>query len=213
MHYKRFKAQGTTGLVASPRPSDIAEVIGGVAKIPLRGGHVALIDAGDLPLVDEYSLWVVRRHRRWYVAAAKRPSGATPTTYLHRVIAGAEPGLQVDHENLDGLDNRRGNLRIATPQLNMANIAKVSRRTSSSYKGVYRHGKNPSWIAQLKFNGRCRTSSWPTEEEAARAYDAMATEAFGAFARLNFPRPEPQQLRFVSQVRREIQTVETAGQV
>jgi hypothetical protein len=46
----------------------------------------------------------------------------------------------VDHENGDGLDNRRANLRIATRAQNCANKKKYVTKKSSRYNGVYRKG-------------------------------------------------------------------------
>lgn len=168
------------------RHGDIA-VVEGVARIPLKGGRLALIDAADLPLIEGWRLTAVLRQRRWYVTC-QRPGGRM--TYLHRLITGAAPRVDVDHENLDGLDNRRSNLRTATRSQNNANTEKVTRATTSRFKGVYRHSGGKLWVAQVKRDRRARTSYWPTEEAAARAYDAMAVEAFGDRARLNFPRVE-----------------------
>lgn len=109
--------------------------------------------------------------------------------YMHRVLV---PGATlVDHINGDGLDNRRANLRRATPAQNSRNMRPLATPTSSRFKGVARQPRsaiNP-WRAYIRINGR---SSWlgvfPTQEEAARAYDAAARKHFGEFARLNFPK-------------------------
>jgi hypothetical protein len=65
---------------------------------------------------------------------------------------------------------------------------------SSGYRGVYRNKK--AWSASIKAGGRINhLGTFPTPEQAARAYDAAAVEWFGAAAVpvLNFPggAPEP----------------------
>lgn len=153
-------------------------------QVPLgRGPYVALIDPADLPLITGYR-WF--RHAlptvtyaRGYAIPHRVP---TRWVYMHAVIAG--PGM--DHANRNGLDNTRANLRPATDSQNLANRGKQRRVTTSRFKGVYR---NPwSWVAEITVDYRKRhLGSFAAEEDAARAYDAAAAEAWGEFARLNFP--------------------------
>jgi hypothetical protein len=104
---------------------------------------------------------------------------------LSRLIAKAPTGFVVDHINGDPLDNRRANLRICTVQQNNWNRR---RRPSghSRFKGVTL--SSGRWTAFIAPNGKqvC-LGSFPTEEEAALAYDAAARDAYGHFACLNFP--------------------------
>lgn len=63
-------------------------------------------------------------------------------------------------------------------------------RFKSNYRGVSTipHNKKNSWRAFVSYYGKqIRVGSFPTEEEAARAYDKKAKEVFGEKARLNFP--------------------------
>lgn len=102
--------------------------------------------------------------------------------YLHRWLLG-EPSGEVDHRNGDSLDNRRTNLRIATRSEQMANCGP---RGTSRYRGVSTRGEK--WIATAyKHGSRMWGGTFDTEEDAARAYDVMAFELHGEFARLNFP--------------------------
>lgn len=108
---------------------------------------------------------------------------------LHRVIMGARKGQFIDHINGDRLDNRRSNLRFATASQNQHNRSR-ERRNKSGFKGVSRHKrlkKNP-WIVFIAANGKHRYGGcFPTPEQAAVAYDRLAKELHGEFARLNFP--------------------------
>lgn len=90
----------------------------------------------------------------------------------------------VDHKNLNGLDNRRANLRLATRSQQGAN--QRDHGGSSSYKGVsWSRGRN-KWEAKIrvdqvsKFLGR-----FEVEQDAAAAYDHAARAAWGEFALTN----------------------------
>ncbi len=104
---------------------------------------------------------------------------------------GLGPGdrLTVDHINGDPLDNRRENLRIATRQENQRNRRGWGR---SGFKGVLFRAKRQRWEAYIQVGTRVFSRARHTAEEAAIAYDDMAREHFGQFARLNFPRPGEQ---------------------
>jgi hypothetical protein len=161
-------------------------------EIPLTQGLVALIDDED----EEQARF------KWFAAAsgpaiyaarnarvAERAAGAPSFIRLHRAIMQASRGQEVDHVNGDTLDCRRANLRLATRTQNMQNRGR-QRNGASGFKGVSKWKANPGWIAQITILGkRVYLGSFGTPEEAARAYDAAAREAFGVFARLNFREP------------------------
>lgn len=97
-------------------------------------------------------------------------------------------GSVVDHQNGNGLDNRRENLRVCTQAENCLNSGK--KRPYKRFKGVYRDRRNGSYYAQIFIKriafGSCGHA---TEESAAVAYDALAAKHHGEFARLNFEPP------------------------
>lgn len=104
------------------------------------------------------------------------------TFWMHRMITGCPRTMQVDHQDRDGLNNQRPNLRIASPVQNGANREGWG---LSGLKGVYRDGR--SWRARITYDGELMNlGSHPTKEAAARAYDQKAFELFGEFAFLNF---------------------------
>lgn len=119
-----------------------------------------------------------------YVVRSEMQDGSKRTIYLHREVAGTPPGMLTDHINGDRLDNRRSNLRIATPSQNAANSA--DRRRRSAYRGVYHHTPTGRWIAQVSDAGRPRhLGIFDTPEEAAAAYDLAASARWGEYARPN----------------------------
>lgn len=152
--------------------------------IPLSRDLSALVDYEDLELLSEYNWWA---YRGWtgYYAVQGRKKGTKEIVYMHRVILGLGPDdPEVDHKDGDPLNNQKENLRLATRSQQLANSVKRP-GTSSRYKGVTRH--QGRWMAQIKVNGKhIYLGMFGDEEDAARAYDKAAKEAFGEFAKPNF---------------------------
>lgn len=142
---------------------------------------VAIVDDQDYDLVVQYRWWLTKQG---YAYTQKSLGGVRTTTLMHRLIT--EPGgaEEVDHKNLDKLDNRRRNLRLCTRSQNNAN-----RASSKAYKGV-RWSKN-AWQAEIKKDRKyVYIGRFKTAELAARKYDEKAFELFGEFAYTNFPKEE-----------------------
>jgi hypothetical protein len=156
-----------------------------VIEVPLSQGAIALIDDvdGDAILAHKWSL----NAGRWGSPGYAVRNSAGGMLQMHRVILGAPPGVEVDHRNGNGLDNRRGNLRLATASQNAANRPKTHGRFSE-FKGIVWVRGAMRWQAQLHLNGKTiRGRLVTSREEAARGYDDLARQHFGEFACLNFP--------------------------
>lgn len=103
---------------------------------------------------------------------------------MHKLITGF---AETDHKDHDGLNNQRLNLRDATRSQNHAN-QQPQIKGSSRFKGVYWHKMGRKWLAQIVIKGhRHYLGLYVLEEDAARAYDQAALEAFGEYACLNPP--------------------------
>jgi hypothetical protein len=108
---------------------------------------------------------------------------------LPRYVLGEIPrGMYVDHINRNSLDNRRVNLRLATPGQNSANIGpRKTAYRSSQYKGVHVTDVG-TWTAKISYQGKiARLGTYAIEKDAAMAYDMAALEIYGEFAALTFP--------------------------
>src|SRR5215218_9987366 len=95
----------------------------GTVRVPLyaRDGAIrayTLIDADDAGFLGA-ARW--RFVSPGYAARWEKIRGTTAVILLHRVILGAPNGVEVDHINRDGLDNRRCNLRLILHAGNMQN--------------------------------------------------------------------------------------------
>lgn len=149
-------------------------------ELTLSDGSVALVD-DDAPEYVLARLW--RRNPQGYAVRTENRR----TVFMHRIIIGALDGLFVDHVNGDTLDNRRSNLRLATKSQNGANSRKRV-RTMSRFKGVIWNRRFSSWSVQIKHEGRATVvGPFPSQEQAAIAYDDLARKLHGEFACLNFP--------------------------
>lgn len=157
-------------------------------KVPLSHGKVALIDPEDAERVMGISWHAVRNPREGWRAQTKILVGDRwKTVKLHRVILGTPDGVEVDHQNGNSLDCRRGNLRECTSAQNKQNRRRY-RTSKSPYKGVYFANRERLWVAEIQCNKkRQRLGYFQTAKEAALAYDVAARELHKDFARLNFP--------------------------
>lgn len=165
------------------RPELAAALAEGAKLIPLTQGKFAIVDAEDYEELSKYK-WCVSKYRRTYYAV--RGSGGRHVK-MHRMLLNAPAGLMVDHRDLNGLNNRKSNLRLCTNKENVRN-SRPSLGKTSRYKGVYRDKREKKFIARIEVDGKRYCLGYFDDEiEAAIAYDIKAMLFFGEFAYLNFP--------------------------
>jgi hypothetical protein len=95
-------------------------------------------------------------------------------------MTGEWPAEEIDHKDMNPLNNKWENLREATHSQNGMN-----RKSRSKYaKGVTIHKPSGLFQARIYKDGRCRCLGYhKTPEEAHRAYIAAAKDLHGEFAR------------------------------
>jgi hypothetical protein len=150
-----------------------------MAKILLPCGRNFLIDESDVHVLSGKRYFSDKRGNTRYIRLRSRGERGGGK-YLHNILMGGS----CDHINGNGLDNRRCNLRRCTQSQNSCNSGK--KRKHKRFKGVYYDTRRQKWWAQLYFS---RKSFWGgyhnTEIEAVKAYNLLATQYHGDFARLN----------------------------
>lgn len=160
--------------------------------IPLTQGKFAQVDDEDYDFLMQWK-WQTKKDSHTYYASRYRNITRTNRVLIlmHRELLGLKKGDGKfgDHKDRNGLNNQRGNIRIATKSENMRNKQGYG---VSNYRGVSLNVYNNKnrvyikWIATIKNSGKQKTlGRFNTEIEAALAYNKVAKELYGEFANLN----------------------------
>jgi hypothetical protein len=156
--------------------------------IGLTQGQYSLVDDEDFEKVKKYTWHATRKAKKiWYAKTSLRreENKSRKSLLMHRLILDALPGVEVDHRNGGGLDNRRSNIRLCTRSENQCNRGAV-RGSFSKFKGVHFKKREKRWYAIIRIKGKqCFIGTFKEEEEAAKAYNKRAFKEHGEFANLN----------------------------
>lgn len=187
-----MKATMHSNAIQLPLPNEVETV-----EIPLTQGQVTVVDAMDGDLLELSWHADYNQCTRSYYAkhTTRRVNGKQFGKKMHRVILQRMLGRsltrseRVDHIDRNSLNNRRNNLRLATPSQNNSNSGLRSNNTSG-FKGVTWNRDHQRWMAYVNCDGKRRHLGYfYTALEAALAYDLAACELHGEFAVLNFTLP------------------------
>lgn len=147
--------------------------------LDLPHGYQTIVDEIDWPLVRDLTLY---RGKNGYVYFSVWADGKSTPRTLHGFLMQPPKGMHTDHRNGDPLDNRRSNLRIATPSQNGANRRALNRNNRSGVRGVHQN-KHGSWVAQIMVDRKARyLGSFAAREDAVERRRAAELELFGEFA-------------------------------
>lgn len=160
-----------------------------MVKIPVFGGHFALVDDDDAHKVQG-TKWYLSSGG--YAVTTKHVSGnhkdgiVQESLSMSRILMGCTKGdgKVVDHRNLCKLDNQKSNLRPTTDLGNRWNTPPRN-GSATGYKGVRVNAKCSTFNASIQ---HCLLGHFDTAELAALAYDQEARIRFGDMAWLNFPK-------------------------
>lgn len=155
-------------------------------SISLTRGKQAIVDDEDFEWISKHKWLATGTGTKFYAARHTWDGIRVSRIYMHREILNLPKGIEVDHINGNGLDNRRSNLRQATRAENQRNRMKSS-HSVSIYKGVSFDKRRNRWRARIKVDQKEKWIGFFMKEiDAAYAYDRVARQYFGNYANLNF---------------------------
>ena len=173
MHYQTFRRRGDPhAAVFRKRAIVHSYVDGDCGYIELAGEGWALVDAEDFERVNTYKWHKLRTKTKVYAATTIN----NRQMLMHRFILNTPKGRVTDHEDRNGLDNRKSNIRDTTQTQNLRNVG-ITSRNKSGYKGVCWDAKAGKWKAQVSIGGRTKfLGNFDNPKDAARAYNRKARE-------------------------------------
>lgn len=150
-------------------------------------GLFAMVDDDKFEWLLQSKWYATKKGNTVYaIGWIKDESGKRIRMPMHRAIVGVtDRMIEVDHADMDGLNNVSGNLRTCTKQQNSLNRPGLNGATSR-FKGVSWDKIRNKWVVTAMFNDVSRyLGSFEKEDEAARIYNQFAKEHHGEFARFN----------------------------
>jgi len=120
--------------------------------------------------------------QKGYAKAHKTINGVNKGVFMHRLIIDAAPGTIVDHIDKNPLNNKRSNLRIATPSENSHNREKKKGCTSRHYGICFGDNYYKAYITK---EFKTIQKSFIYEIDAVLFYNKTAKKLYNDFANLN----------------------------
>lgn len=147
-------------------------------RLRLYCGEFAIVDSEDVEYLSKF---------RWHKAKFKHTNYVRGTVegkqiLLHRLIMKEPVGMDVDHINHNGMDNRKENLRIVTRSQNAQN-SRVGVNNTSGVKNVhYIKSRNRYRVVIGVDNKNIQIGYFKTLEEATEARTAAVKKYHGEYA-------------------------------
>lgn len=152
-------------------------------KIPLTQGQFALVDAEDFERISKFKWYAHKKNGVFYAMRMVGGRKNRKMIPMHAEIMNTPKGMETDHRDGNGLNNRQNNLRVCTHAENSRNKGK-HRDNTSGYKGVYWHKQIKRWIARIMVNGKAiHLGSFINKESAHRSYLKNCRKYHGEFAK------------------------------
>lgn len=144
----------------------------------LTKGQVSVVDDEDFERLSQYKWSALKTKGGFYAVRQWRTPGKQNFVYMHRAIMDCPVGMEVDHINHNGLDNRKENLRVCTHETNLQNM-KMHKDNTSGIKGVSKHSLGKGWYACIK-RGAIRLRKYFRDIKDAEAQYKAWEREFGA---------------------------------
>lgn len=161
-HYYSFRTYGSPLAVEENKSLEV-KIKGKVVYIELTNGGYALVDVRDYKKVQNY---------RWSMAGRGYAIGNNKKRKLakmHHLVMNKKHGYEIDHINLNKLDNRRSNLRYVTHSINTLN-GPLRSTNKSGHRGVCYWWRDGGWRAYAVVdNKQIHLGYFKNKEEAIEA--------------------------------------------
>jgi len=146
------------------------------------GTKECLVDDEDFEYLNHWK-WKILSHKTSFYAARSTRKG---TILMHRsILKLTDSSILCDHDDHNGLNNQKYNLRTCTKAQNNRNV-KSRLGSTSNYLGVSWDKVNSKWLSQITFENKViNLGRFKSEIQAAEAYNTKAVELFGEFANPN----------------------------
>jgi hypothetical protein len=143
-------------------------------EIPLSQGKLAIVDDEDYDYLIGFKWCTYFTGINYYAVRNPPRKRGQPrrSIRMHREIMNTPAGMETDHINGNGLDNRRENLRVVTRRGNSQNlhIEKSSKFPGVTWASKGRTLKKP-WQAMIRIGKSQKyLGRFMTEEDAHKAY-------------------------------------------
>lgn len=151
-------------------------------EIKLTQGKITLVDDIDFINLSKYNWYAASSGNTFYAIGWVKGRRIK----MHRFLMNVTDSKNlVDHEDRDGLNNQKYNLRVCTKAQNNAN--RVSKNGSTSkYLGVYFDKQLQQFRTRIRKDKKLfHLGTFDNEEVAAIAYNKAAMQLHGKFANLN----------------------------
>jgi hypothetical protein len=130
-----------------------------VKEVKLTNGKVAFVDDEDYERVIAAGNWYeteLRAGGRTYAYKHFGPKYRRRKVYLHTFILGSDgdTGLDTDHEDGNGLNCQRFNMKMKTRSANNLNNHNIRSDNKSGRRGVYFDQRFQRWKAEIKIDGK-----------------------------------------------------------
>jgi len=147
-------------------------------------GQEILVDDEDFEFLNQF-IWKVMLKVKTYKDVQSTHFGKI-VRMSRLVMKVTDSKIFIDHINGNTFDNRKENLRLATPKQNSRNIGKKKGNYTSKYKGINWNKKHKKWAVRISTdNGRIHLGYFENEKEAAQVWNEAAQLHHKEFARLN----------------------------
>lgn len=160
-------------------------------EVTVPNGEKFYIDKEDEPLVKNY---------KWYISTNLKANGykvimTSKRIILAQLLMGFPKYAEVDHIDLNSLNNRKNNLRIVTHQQNQINQP-LQKNNTSGVSGVSFYPPRSKYRARIKIGQHdLHLGYYLKFEEAVQARNVGMECMFGEFGRYNDVPPAPQWIR------------------